>query len=197
MRLTSALPCCLSAALLALIPPSAMAQAPDLQTPPVEIALKDRFDVPEADARTTAIVAAAEAFLATLNADQRAAAVFPFDDNAQRSNWSNFPDGPVTRKGVMRGNLSAEQNAALDALLAQVLSSEGLRNVRLQLAGDDMLGAAASGGGAMPANFGSAYYLPPFWANRRSMRPGCSNSAAITLPSTPPSLARTLPSRPC
>lgn len=140
----------------------ALAQAPDLQTPPVEIALKPSFDVPAADAQTLAIIAAAQGFLATLGAEQRAAAVFPFDDNAQRSNWSNFPDGAVQRKGVMRGDLSADQNAALDVLLAQLLSADGVRNVRLQLAGDDALGAAPTGGGPMPVNFGSAYFYAAF-----------------------------------
>lgn len=149
----------------------ALAQAPDLQTPPVEIALKPGFDVPAADAQTLAIVAAAQGFLATLDAGQRAAAVFPFDDNTQRSNWSNFPDGAVQRKGVMRGDLSPDQNAALDALLAQVLSAEGVRNVRLQLAGDDALGAASTGGGPMPANFGSAYYYASFLGEPASDAP--------------------------
>lgn len=152
----------LAAGALAASPVSA--QNNSLQNPPVDLVLKDSFQVPAADAQTQAIVAAAQAFLATLSDEQRAAAVFDFADNTQRANWSNFPDGAVQRAGVKRGDLDAEQSAALDALLAQVLSAEGVRNVQLQLAGDDALGAAegAGTGGPMPVNFGSANYYASF-----------------------------------
>lgn len=151
-------------ALALLMGAPAMAQGPSLQNPPVDLTLKDSFEVPPADAQTRAIVAAAQAFLATLTEEQRAAALFAFDDNAQRANWSNFPDGAVQRSGVKRGDMTADQNAALDALLAQVLSAEGVRNVQLQLAGDDALGVSDTGGGGgpMPVNFGSANYYASF-----------------------------------
>lgn len=132
------------------------AQQPSLQTPPVNIAVKDSFDVPAADSKAEAIVAAANAFLDTLSDEQKKAAVYPFTDNTQRSNWSNFPDGPVQRGGVMRGNLSDEQNAALDALLGEVLSEDGARNVAYQLAAEDTL---SSDGGA---NFGSEFFYASF-----------------------------------
>ncbi|WP_185968448.1 DUF3500 domain-containing protein [Paracoccus sp. M683] len=146
------------------LPQLALAQQGDLQTPPVDITLKQDYQLPQADAQSRAILAAAQGFLASLTADQRAAAVFPFADNTQRSNWSNFPDGAVKRQGVKRGDLSAEQIAALDALLAQVLSAEGVRNIRYQLAGDDALGATdqGGGGGPMPVNFGSGFYYVSF-----------------------------------
>ncbi|WP_265516896.1 DUF3500 domain-containing protein [Nitratireductor luteus] len=129
------------------------AQEPSLQTPPVDIAIKESFDVPAADAKTLSIVKAADAFLNRLDEEQRKAAVYPFTDNTQRSNWSNFPDGPVQRGGVRRGDLSDEQNAALDALLGEILSEDGVRNIAYQLAAEDMLDSGIGG-----PNFGSDFY---------------------------------------
>lgn len=129
-----------------------------LQTPPLEITLRDSFDVPAADQKASTIVAAAQAFLATLSAEERDLAVYDFSDNTQRSNWSNFPTGPVQRGGVMRGNLSDAQNAAMDALLAEVLSADGMNNTRYQLAAEDALGGGGTGG----AQFGSEYYFMSF-----------------------------------
>ena len=42
-----------------------------LQTPPVEITIRDSFDVPAADAQSEAIVAAASTFLDTRGPEQR------------------------------------------------------------------------------------------------------------------------------
>ena len=64
---------------------------------PVEMNLKHAHDVPVADAKTLAIVAAANLFLDSLDDHQRQAATYRFTDNAQRSNWSNFPEGMVPR----------------------------------------------------------------------------------------------------
>ena len=125
--------------------------------PPVDLALKPSFDVPAADEKTTAIVAAAQAFLATLTDAQRAAAMFALDDNVQRANWSNFPHPTVARKGVMRGDMTDAQRTALDALLAEALGEDGFNNVRWQLAADD----AADTGQAFP-QFGSEYYFVAF-----------------------------------
>lgn len=140
------------------LPEAALAQGHSLQTPPAPITLKDGFEVPPADAKSEAIVEAATAFLDTLSADQREMAVFDFTDNTQRSNWSNFPHGPVQRQGVMRGDLSEAQLAALDALLAEVLSADGVANIRYQLAAEDTLPDEGEGG----PDFGSAYYFASF-----------------------------------
>lgn len=128
-----------------------------LQTPPVPITVLDDIPVPPADAQTLAITDAAQAFLASLSDEQRAAAVFDFADNTQRANWSNFPDGPVVRKGVMRGDMTAPQLAALEALLQTVMSIEGYRNIALQLAAEDELD-----NGIGSPNFGSPYYYVSF-----------------------------------
>lgn len=142
------------------------AQGRSLQTPPVPITIRDSFDTPPADDRSRAITAAAQAFLATLTDEQRQAAIFAFDDNTQRANWSNFPDGAVQRAGVMRGDLSADQLAALDALLAQVLSVDGTRNVALQLAAEDNLATEDDG-----PNFGSDFYYASFLGEPAETQP--------------------------
>ena len=46
----------------------------------------------------------------------------------------------------MRGNLTAAQNAAMDALLAEVMSTEGMDNIRFQLAWEETFDTGASGG---------------------------------------------------
>ena len=84
---------------------------------PVEIDLRRAWDLPAADPKTEAIVAAARRFLDSLDDDRRQAAAYPFADNAQRSNWSNFPEGMVPRGGVKLGDLSAAQRENLDRLL--------------------------------------------------------------------------------
>ncbi|WP_163269493.1 DUF3500 domain-containing protein [Chelativorans alearense] len=142
------------------------AQEGSLQTPPVDIAIKESFDLPAVDAKTESIVAAADAFLNGLGDQQREAAVYPFSDNTQRSNWSNFPDGPVQRGGVMRGNLSDEQNAALNALLGEVLSEDGVRNIAYQLAAEDMLDSGIGG-----PNFGSDFYYASFLGEPSTSKP--------------------------
>lgn len=133
------------------------AQGGDRRNPPVDLAIAPSFEVPAADAKTRAIVAAAQAFLGTLDPAQRAAAVFPFDDNAQRANWSNFPHPTVPRQGVMRGNMTDAQLAALDRLLSEVMSAEGVRNIVLQLAADE----ASDTGRDFPL-FGEQYYFVSF-----------------------------------
>ncbi|NVO25700.1 DUF3500 domain-containing protein [Donghicola sp. B5-SW-15] len=133
------------------------AQGRSLQTPPVEITLKSDFEVPPADDQTKAITTAAKAFLDSLTEEQRAATLFAFTDNTQRSNWSNFPDGPVVRKGVMRGDLTDTQLEALNTLLRTVMSEEGYQNVVYQLAAEDSLGNGFGG-----PNFGDEFYYASF-----------------------------------
>lgn len=133
------------------------AQGRNLQTPAAQIDVKRDFNVPMADAQTDAIITAANAFLDTLNTEQRAAAVFDFADNTQRANWSNFPDGPVVRQGVMRGNMSETQLDALNTLLRTALSEEGYQNVLYQLAAEESLE-----NGPSEPNFGDDFYYVSF-----------------------------------
>ena len=106
---------------------------------PVGITLKGSYRVPPADEKTVAIVAAATHLLGSLNDDQRQAATYAFTDNAQRSNWSNFPESMVPRGGLQLGALSDSQRANLEKLLAELLSEEGVRNIVHQLAAEEML----------------------------------------------------------
>lgn len=106
---------------------------------PVEISFKHAYDVPAADKKTEAIVAAASLFLDSLDDNQRQAATYRFTDNVQRSNWSNFPEGMVPRGGVKLGALSDSQRANLDKLLGEFLSEYGVKYITRQLAAEDLL----------------------------------------------------------
>lgn len=124
------------------------------------------------DAQTTKVVNAANAFLGTLSAAQKKAALFAFTDAVQRVHWSNFPTGAVTRSGVRWGDLSATQRTALMNLLGSVLSAEGVQNVKDQMAADDVVKArdgatktastSSSNNGRPAVNFGSDYYFVSF-----------------------------------
>ncbi|MFN8619282.1 MAG: DUF3500 domain-containing protein [Chloroflexota bacterium] len=104
---------------------------------------------------TPAIVAAADAFLATLSAEQQDAVRFDWADEAQKSRWSNLPQGLFQRDGLMWGDLTAEQQDAWLALMQATLSDEGYQRVLAEWNGDATL--AASGGGGQ-LQFGTQYY---------------------------------------
>ncbi len=97
----------------------------------------------EGDA-TGKTVAAARAFLATLDAAGRAKVSVPFDDE-HKTRWSNFPVGMVPRNGVRWGDLSAAQRSAALTLLATALSKQGLQKVQEIVEGDEVLKATDSG----------------------------------------------------
>ena len=98
----------------------------------VELDIADSFDLPEADAHTTALVEAANTFLDTLTEEQRETATFAFDDAGQRGRWSNFPDSLFSRDGLARGDMDDTQRAALDRLLSTLMSARGMQNIRYQ-----------------------------------------------------------------
>ncbi len=95
-------------------------------------------------------VAAAKAFLATLDEAGRAKVNFPFNSDL-KSKWSNFPVGMVPRNGVRWGDLSAAQREAADKLLATALSKQGLQKVKEIMYGDEVLRVGAGGGNGRPA----------------------------------------------
>jgi hypothetical protein len=101
---------------------------------------------------TTKVVAAANAFIATLSPSQRAAGTFAFD-SPQRTNWSNLPSGIFHRNGLRLGDLSAAQGAAALAVVAAALSPEGYTKVTEIMNGDEVLRQAR--GGATGARQGS------------------------------------------
>ena len=154
-----------AATMMLLQSPLACAQNRSLAA--VDIAIKNSFDVPVADAKSEAIVSAAKTFLATLSANQRQTAVHDFTDNAQRSNWSNLPDGMVQREGVMLGDLSVAQRASLDALLAEFMSEEGFTNIIHQLFAEDTLRS----GSTSRINFSSDVYFTSFLCEPSASEP--------------------------
>lgn len=113
---------------------------------------------PSAGAQTMPIVDAANAFLATLSEQQKAAVLFDFNDAGQRVRWSNLPVGIFSRSGMAWGDMDAAQRAALTGLLGAVLGPDGAENVREQMAADDALKAPRGAG----PRFGSEFYFVSF-----------------------------------
>jgi hypothetical protein len=105
-------------------------KAPTLASLPVEPA--------KATDVTGKTVAAAKAFIATLDDAQRARVTLPFDSDL-KTRWSNFPIGMVPRNGLRQGDLSAEQHQAMMNLLAVALSKRGLQKVKEIMDGDEVL----------------------------------------------------------
>ena len=86
-----------------------------------------------------AVTAAAQGFLDSLAAEQRAAAMYAFDD-PQRAKWSNLPAEMSRRNGVRIGDLDAAQQAALQDFLATALSPKGYATVQGVVGAEDALG---------------------------------------------------------
>jgi hypothetical protein len=94
--------------------------------------------VAQQTAATSRIVSAADAFISSLDADQRQHVLYAFNDNEQRARWSNFPTGFVPRGGINFKQMSAPQRDAAMKLLATVLSPMGLEKVdEIRQADDD------------------------------------------------------------
>jgi hypothetical protein len=90
------------------------------------------------DKATTNAVAKANAFLETLDAQQREKVLYKYD-SAKKPSWSNLPVTMVPRNGLPLADLSkAQRAAALDALAA-VLSKQGYQKVIDIMNADDQL----------------------------------------------------------
>jgi hypothetical protein len=83
-------------------------------------------------------VAKANAFLATLDAQQRGKVLFEFD-SAKKPSWSNLPVTAVPRNGLRLGELNKPQRAAALDALAAVLSKQGFQKVIDIMNADDQL----------------------------------------------------------
>jgi Protein of unknown function (DUF3500) len=94
-------------------------------------------------------VAAAKAFLATLDDAGRAKVIFAFDSD-QKYKWSNFPTGIFQRNGLRMGDLNATQREAAMKLLAAALSKQGLQKVKEIMEGDEALKNSGRGPGGPP-----------------------------------------------
>jgi hypothetical protein len=86
------------------------------------LALLPALEAPAASGAATAMTAAAEGLLTGLSDEQRARAVFPFDD-AERTNWHFIPR---ERRGLPLEAMSPPQRELARALLQTGLSAEGL-----------------------------------------------------------------------
>ena len=94
---------------------------------------------PPMGAATAKTVRAANAFLSTLDAKQKAGVLFAFDDKAQRARWSNFPTGFVRRAGINLGQMTPAQRTAALALLSSALSQRGYEKVQQIMDADEVL----------------------------------------------------------
>jgi len=93
---------------------------------------------------TPKVVGAANAFLASLSAAERAKCTFGFN-SSQRTGWSNLPTGIFKRNGARLGDLTPQQRSAALALVAAALSREGYQKVTDIMNGDEVL--KGTGGG--------------------------------------------------
>jgi hypothetical protein len=143
-----------AAVMIALV--SALAVSPATQAqrntnPPVEATAK--------------IVAAAQAFLASLDEAGRGKVQFAFDNQEQKVRWSNLPSPMFGRQGLRLADLTAPQRAAVTTLLQAALSPDGYRKVTEIMRGDEVLktngGGRGGGGGRGPA-FGFDEYWVAF-----------------------------------
>jgi hypothetical protein len=95
---------------------------------------------------TAEVVAATEAFLATLDDTQRQQVSFAFDDELKSSNWSNLPTGIFERSGVRFGDMTEEQRQAAMAMLQAALSEEGYEQTIGTMVSDEVLANEGGGG---------------------------------------------------
>jgi hypothetical protein len=108
---------------------------------------------------TAKVVAAANAFLATLSDAERARCMFGFT-SSQRTGWSNLPSGIFQRNGMRVGDMTSQQREAALALVAAALSREGYQKVTDIMNGDEVLKNGGGGrtggrqGGAGPGGAG-------------------------------------------
>jgi len=120
----------------------------------------------QADA-SAAIVASAQAVLATLDDAGKAKVQFPFD-STQKTRWSNLPSPMFQRNGLRLADLTAPQRAAVMTLLSVALSADGYRKVADIMHGDEVLrqtgggrgqGRGPGGSGGGPSFGENQYYL--------------------------------------
>ena len=111
---------------------------------------------------TASIVAAANAFIATLSDAEKQTGLFDWTNTAQKQRWSNLPEGLFSRAGLMWGNLGDAPRNAWLALMQTTLSTEGYNRVLSEWNADDALAAQPNAGappmggtsGTMPGSMG-------------------------------------------
>ncbi len=113
---------------------------------------------------------AARQFLTALSPEQRAAAEFPLDADAERTRWSNLPASMVERGGVRVGDLSDMQRRRLHDLLRASTSSQGYQKIAGVIRLDEVLheeaaAASASGERRVPAQLLDSWTSANYWAS--------------------------------
>lgn len=101
-------------------------------------------------ANTVQVVAAANAFLATLSDEQKDTVLYDFDDAAKKTGWSNFPTPVVERNGLKLGDLTDEQEAAALKVMEAALSKKGYEELVEIRKADDYLASLSDDGTASP-----------------------------------------------
>ena len=106
-------------------------------------------------------VAAAKAFIESLDEKQREQAVYQFG-SPDKSRWSNLPVRMVPRNGVRLGDLNKTQRGLAMEAVASVLSKEGYQKIVDIMDGDQRL-ADEEGRGGPDGMFGSDLYYLAFF----------------------------------
>ena len=104
---------------------------------------------PSTAAATPKVVAAANAFLATLSDADRGKVNFDFNSPQKATGWSNLPSGIFQRNGLRLADLTPPQRDAAMATLAAALSKSGYQKVVDIMNGDEVLknqGGGRTGG---------------------------------------------------
>ena len=114
---------------------------------------------PATAAATPKVVAAANAFLATLSDADRAKATFDFNSPQKTTGWSNLPSGIFQRNGLRLADLTAQQRDAAMATVAAALSKSGYQKVLDIMNGDEVL--KNQGGGRTGGRPGAPAGGPP------------------------------------
>ena len=96
------------------------------------------YSLPYGEAGAAASLRAAEAFLASFDAQERAELVHDLDAE-ERAHWSNLPARFVTRAGLSVDELSDRQRTMLFEFLASSLSEVGYRRVADAMAAEAFL----------------------------------------------------------
>jgi hypothetical protein len=98
---------------------------------------------------TARVVAAANAFLATLSEAERSKVTFDFNSSQKSTGWSNLPTGIFQRNGLRLGDLTSAQRLAALGVVAGALSRPGYQKVTDIMNGDEVLknrGGGRTGG---------------------------------------------------
>ena len=104
------------------------------------------------------VVAAAQAFLATLSTSQQSTVQLSYSLATAR-HWSNLPAAMVSRNGVSWGALSTAQKTAARTLISTALSSDGNSlHIGMQAADDKLV----SGYNASSSTYGNGNYYIAF-----------------------------------